>query len=52
MAALGVVELDEDGDDAPGLGNVLEVVQPCAFLFERADEALAQAVLFGGVGSG
>jgi len=50
MWALVVVVIDVAGDFSEGLLNVLEPVEPGAFLFEGAVEPLAEAVLLGGVG--
>lgn len=50
VGALGVVVVDESGDRRACGVEVVKAVQPDAFLFEGADEALAQPVLLGGVG--
>ena len=51
VGALGVVVFDVSGDRRACGGEVVKAVLPGAFLFEGADEALAQAVLLGRVGS-
>src|ERR1035438_4276221 len=50
MRALVVVVVDVAGDLGAGLLNVLEPVEPGAFLFEGAVEPLAEAVLLRGIG--
>lgn len=50
MRALVVVVIDVAGDLGTGLLDVLEPVEPGAFLFEGAVEPLAEAVLLGCVG--
>ena len=47
---LGVVVVDVLGHGAPGFLGFLEGMDPGAFFFEGADESLAQAVLFRGIG--
>ena len=51
VGALGVVVFDVSGDRRACGGEVVKAVLPGAFLFEGADEPLAQAVLLGRVGS-
>ena len=51
VGALGVVVFDVSGDRGACGGEVVKAVLPGAFLFEGADEPLAQAVLLGRVGS-
>lgn len=50
VGALGVVVFDVSGDRRACGGEVVDAVLPGAFLFEGADEALAQPVLLGRVG--
>ena len=50
MAALGVIVFDVSGDRRASGGEVFKAVLPGAFLFESANEPLAQAVLLGRVG--
>jgi len=50
VGPLGVEVVDVACDDASGFLDVLEAMQPGALLFEGADESLAEAILFGGVG--
>ena len=50
MRALVVVVIDVASDFGTGLLDVLEAVEPGAFLFEGAVEPLAEAVLLRGVG--
>ena len=44
VAALGVVVFEVSGDRRPCGGEVLKAVLPGAFLFEGADEPLAQPI--------
>jgi hypothetical protein len=48
MRALVVVVIDVAGNFGTGLLNILEPVEPGAFLFEGAVKPLAEAVLLGG----
>jgi hypothetical protein len=48
--ALGVVVFDVSGDRRASGGEVVKAVLLGAFLFEDADEPLAQTVLLGRVG--
>lgn len=50
MGALGVVVFDVSGDRRACGGEVVKAMLPGAFLFEGADEPLAQPVLLGCVG--
>jgi hypothetical protein len=50
VAALGVIVFDVSGDRRASGGEVFKAVLPGAFLFESANEPLAQAVLLGRVG--
>lgn len=50
VGPLGVVVIDVSGHGSACFLKVLEGVEPGAFLFEGADETLAEAVLFGSVG--
>lgn len=45
-----VVVVDVAGDSGTGLLNVVEPVEPIAFLFEGAIEPLVEAVLLRGIG--
>ena len=50
VGPLGVVVVDVAGYGGSGFLDVLEGVEPGAFLFESAEEPLAKAVQLGGVG--
>jgi hypothetical protein len=50
VPALGVVVFDVSGDCRASGGEIFKVFLPGAFLFESANEPLAQAVLLGRVG--
>ncbi len=51
VGALGVVVFDVSSNRRASVGEVVKAVLPGAFLFEGADEPLAQPVLFWRVGS-